>query len=214
MAIKWMAPESIETLTFSPRSDVWSFGILVWEIYSNAAEPWGHCSNVEARDKVRMLEEEMREQVLAGEKMDFPEGADPEVARLVRRHCWVKEPRLRVTMQDVSLGCQEERTVRARDVSHHAHLAGAGGPHGVGNDDGRHGIVAVPRLQSLQGEDRQEAPQRPKEEGLQKEAQQIKSSIEIQSGTANFSLHPLIRKTKHYFITGTKHEQNNFRLTR
>ena len=45
--VKWMAPESIRDKTYSHASDVWSFCVLVWEIYSFGAAPFGHLTALE-----------------------------------------------------------------------------------------------------------------------------------------------------------------------
>lgn len=37
---KWMAPESINYLHFNQKTDVWAFGITLWEIYSLGVSPY------------------------------------------------------------------------------------------------------------------------------------------------------------------------------
>ena len=45
LPLRWTAPESLATLKFTPQSDIWSFGIVIVEIFSGGARPYEGLSN-------------------------------------------------------------------------------------------------------------------------------------------------------------------------
>ena len=50
--IRWMPPESISDRHFSPASDVWSFGVLVWEMFNPTKLPYAKYDNIGCATKV------------------------------------------------------------------------------------------------------------------------------------------------------------------
>lgn len=51
--IKWAAPEVITHARFSSKSDVWSYGILMWELWTGGKTPYPTFSNPQVLDEVR-----------------------------------------------------------------------------------------------------------------------------------------------------------------
>lgn len=50
--VRWTAPEAIRYKRFSTASDVWSYGILLWEILSFGERPYWDWNNFEVSQRV------------------------------------------------------------------------------------------------------------------------------------------------------------------
>uniref|UniRef100_A0A671U8P9 non-specific protein-tyrosine kinase n=1 Tax=Sparus aurata TaxID=8175 RepID=A0A671U8P9_SPAAU len=80
LPIKWMAPESINFRRFTTASDVWMFGVCVWEIFSLAQQPFFWLENGQV---VNQLE--------SGVRLPKPQLCPPTIYSLLSR-CWAYEP--------------------------------------------------------------------------------------------------------------------------
>jgi len=89
--LKWMAPESISKFQYSEKSDVYMFGITMWEIF-NGGEPYPNIAIVNVGIKV--VTENMRPPL--DSKMS------DEFANLIKS-CWEPKPESRPTFQQVYL---------------------------------------------------------------------------------------------------------------
>ncbi len=49
LPIRWMPPESIMYRKFTTESDIWSFGVVLWEIFTYGKQPWYQLSNSEVK---------------------------------------------------------------------------------------------------------------------------------------------------------------------
>uniref|UniRef100_A0A2K6PUC6 Tyrosine-protein kinase n=1 Tax=Rhinopithecus roxellana TaxID=61622 RepID=A0A2K6PUC6_RHIRO len=74
--VKWYAPECINYYKFSSKSDVWSFGVLMWEAFSYGQKPY---RGMKGSEVTAMLEK--------GERMGCPAGCPREMYDLMNL-CW------------------------------------------------------------------------------------------------------------------------------
>ena len=77
IAVRWTAPEALEQQVFSEQSDVWSFGVLMWEIWSRADLPYSQ----------QWSNEKVWAKVLAGFRLACPFGCPGEIFQIMLS-CW------------------------------------------------------------------------------------------------------------------------------
>ncbi|KAL1489940.1 hypothetical protein ABEB36_013865 [Hypothenemus hampei] len=89
LPVRWMAPESIADGIYTYDSDIWSYGIVLWEIVTLASQPYQGMSN-----------EEVTRYVLSRKTLDRP----PECPNLlweIMKNCWVWIPDRRLTCVEI-----------------------------------------------------------------------------------------------------------------
>ncbi|RMC07253.1 hypothetical protein DUI87_16710 [Hirundo rustica rustica] len=97
LPVKWMAPESLFERTYTMKSDVWSYGILLWEIFSLGVNPY---PGVQVDSNFYKL-------IQSGFKMDQPYYATKDVYCMMQS-CWALDSRKRPSFSCLvsSLACQ------------------------------------------------------------------------------------------------------------
>ncbi|XP_067424963.1 tyrosine-protein kinase SYK [Emydura macquarii macquarii] len=75
--VKWYAPECMNFYKFSSKSDVWSFGVLMWEAFSYGQKPY---RGMKGSEVAQMIER--------GERMESPEACPTEIYDLMKL-CWI-----------------------------------------------------------------------------------------------------------------------------
>ncbi|KAL3079024.1 hypothetical protein niasHS_014806 [Heterodera schachtii] len=90
LPIAWCAPECINFLRFTSASDVWAYGICLWEMFSYGKTPWEGMSGSQILHSIDTQRK----------KLHCPE-ACPREAYLLMLNCWEWEAHLRPTFEQI-----------------------------------------------------------------------------------------------------------------
>lgn len=90
ICIKWAAPEVLIYSRYSTKSDVWSFGVVLWEVFSAGARPFSIFSG-----------EQTAMYVTGGGRLDKPLGCPSDLYE-VMKSCWCEEPDNRPSFGELS----------------------------------------------------------------------------------------------------------------
>ena len=86
--LSWAAPEVLRLRTYTDKSDIYSLGIVYWELASHLIPYYGYDYGV------------IREFVLAGDRLDIP-AKTPSNFQIAIKSCWAQEPENRPTCLDL-----------------------------------------------------------------------------------------------------------------
>jgi proto-oncogene tyrosine-protein kinase Met len=83
LPIKWMSPESIEKRIFNTKTDVWSYGVLVWELFTRGITPYLQINN-----------DFLFRHLKQGNRLPKPKYC-PKVIYAILLKCWSQNPKSR-----------------------------------------------------------------------------------------------------------------------
>ncbi|XP_031424894.1 tyrosine-protein kinase Fes/Fps [Clupea harengus] len=89
--VKWTAPEALNYGRYTSESDMWSFGVLLWETFSRGISPYTNMSNQQTRDEVEK-----------GFRLPAPSNCPPEIFTLMSQ-CWQYDPRRRPSFTKIRM---------------------------------------------------------------------------------------------------------------
>ena len=87
--IKWYAPESIERCRFTSKSDVWSYGITLYEMWSYGDIPYGEKNGAEVFQFIQ-----------SGKRLDKPKSCSSKTYEIMRK-CWEWHEEKRVSFKEI-----------------------------------------------------------------------------------------------------------------
>eukprot|EP01116_Phalansterium_solitarium_P022115 TRINITY_DN7186_c0_g1_i1.p1 TRINITY_DN7186_c0_g1~~TRINITY_DN7186_c0_g1_i1.p1 ORF type:complete len:719 (+),score=273.41 TRINITY_DN7186_c0_g1_i1:160-2316(+) len=97
--VRWTAPESLEFGRFAKASDIWSFGVTMWEVMSGGAVPYPGMANADILAAIR-----------SGYRLPQPAGCPADVYNAMSL-CWQSDASKRPSFKELSLQLEAYRVV-------------------------------------------------------------------------------------------------------
>ncbi|KAL9976606.1 hypothetical protein ACROYT_G013927 [Oculina patagonica] len=95
LPVKWMAPEALYNSEYTTKSDVWSFGILLWELSTMGGNPYPGINNKELYNLLK-----------TGYRMERPDTCSDKLYQLML-NCWKEEPSERPTFESATRSLEQ-----------------------------------------------------------------------------------------------------------
>ncbi|GAB4834345.1 hypothetical protein Ancab_032599 [Ancistrocladus abbreviatus] len=86
---QWTAPEVLRNDPSNEKSDVFSFGVILWELMTESI-PWSNLNSLQVVGVVGFMDR----------RLDLPEGLDPRIASIIN-DCWQSKPELRPSFEEI-----------------------------------------------------------------------------------------------------------------
>lgn len=91
LPVRWLAPESLGLGIFTPATDVWSFGVLLYEIVTMGSFPYRGLSNAQVLEHVK-----------CGNTAHVPDGVNNKLSQLIY-NCWSLDPKKRPSAAEIAV---------------------------------------------------------------------------------------------------------------
>ncbi|XP_063738253.1 insulin-like growth factor 1b receptor isoform X3 [Eleginops maclovinus] len=105
LPVRWMSPESLKDGVFTTTSDVWSFGVVLWEISTLSEQPYQGLSN-----------EQVLRFVMEGGLLEKPQNC-PDMLFELMRMCWQYNPKMRPSFVEIIGSLKDELDPSFRESS-------------------------------------------------------------------------------------------------
>ncbi|KAL7977952.1 hypothetical protein Chor_004939 [Crotalus horridus] len=102
LPVRWMSPQALKDGIFNTQSDIWSFGVVLWEIATLAEQPYQGMSN-----------EQVLHFVMDNGVLERPEDC-PDKLHDLMTWCWQQNPRLRPSFVQILQSIQEDMSAGFR----------------------------------------------------------------------------------------------------